>query len=251
MKQGGTRIWANNHEHQPMVSIIIVTFNASKYLDECLQSIFKQSFTDYELIIKDGSSTDGTLAILEKYQQQITYWESSPDQGIYDAMNQAVKLTRGRWIYFLGADDRLLEGFSTMCQQLQQPDTLYYGNCMSDKGLLGGQYSAYKIAKYAICQQALFYPKVVFQKYQYHTQYHVYADYALNLQCWGDKAIIKNYFPISVAWYTLTGYSAVAQDNLFKQHKPLLIKQSMGWLMYLRFLYKRRKEQRRPGSNFY
>lgn len=251
MKQGGIQITTTNDERQPVVSIIVVTFNAGQYLEECLQSVFKQKFTNYELIIKDGGSTDNTLSIIETHQQQITYWESTPDNGIYDAMNQAVKLAHGQWIYFLGADDRLLESFSTMCQQLKQPNTLYYGDCMSDKGILGGEYSSYKIAKYAICQQALFYPKLVFEKYLYNTQYNVYADYALNLQCWGDKAIIKKYLPITVAWYTLTGYSAVAKDELFKQHKPMLIKKSMGWLMYLRFLYKRRKEQRRPGSNFY
>ncbi|MFD1257152.1 glycosyltransferase family 2 protein [Mucilaginibacter terrae] len=236
---------------RPKVSIIIVTYNAGVYLSECLLSILQQKFTEYEIIIKDGGSTDDTLAIIKNNEHYLAWFESKPDSGIYDAMNQAIKMAKGKWIYFLGADDRLLDGFSEMCEHLHHDNTLYYGNCISDSSILGGIYSAYRIAKYAICHQAIFYPARVFEKYSYNTKYRVYADYALNLQCWGDNSIKKEYLNIDIAWYNLTGFSAVAADELFKQDKPKLIKDSMGWLMYLRFLYKRGKEQSRPGSNFY
>jgi len=82
-------------------------------------------------------------------------------------------------------------------------------------------------------------------------RYKVYADYALNLQVWGDSTFKKHHYPIKVVWYDLGGYSATNIDELFKKEKPMLIKQSMGLLMYLRFLYKRRKEQSNPESNFF
>lgn len=251
MRAGGTGKTIDGLSDQPVLSIIIVTFNAAVHLEECLLSIIRQNLKGVELVVKDGGSTDATLSLIEKYHTCISYWETSEDKGIYDAMNIAVSKARGKWIYFLGADDRLLEDFHLMCHKLQQENTLYYGDCVSEKGILGGEYSSYKVAKYAICQQALFYPASVFKKYRYHTGYKVYADYALNLQCWGDKGIKKQYYPLKVAWYNLSGFSSVANDDLFKVEKPLLIKKSMGWLMYLRFLYKRRKEQRKPGSNFY
>jgi len=251
MIAGGTGKTINGQSNKAVLSVLIVTFNAGAYLEDCLLSVIKQHFGEIELIIKDGGSTDGTLSIVRQFEKHIAYWESSADKGIYDAMNIAVTKARGKWIYFLGADDWLLDDFSPMCHKLQHEHTLYYGDCVSEKGILGGEYSAYKIAKYAICQQALFYPAPVFKKYQYDTTYKVFADYALNLQCWGDQGIKKQYYPLKVAWYNLFGFSSVANDDWFKQQKPLLIRKSMGWLMYLRFLYKRRKEQRRPGSNFY
>lgn len=236
---------------QPLVSIIIVTLNAGKYLRECLDSVINQSYKHFEIIIKDGQSTDDTLNIVADYKEYVSNFSSSKDRGIYDAMNQAVKQATGKWIYFLGSDDKLLTGFSQVCEQLIQEKTLYYGNCITENGTFGGKYSAYKLAKYSVCQQAILYPARVFQKYQYSLQYPVFADYALNLQCWGDREFKKEYIDVDICWYNLTGFSATSKDELFKHDKPQIIKQSMGWLMYIRFLYKRRKEQRRPGSNFY
>lgn len=89
----------------PKVSIIIATFNADKYLNDCLDSITRQSLADYELIVIDGGSTDSTVAILEARKQEIAAWRSEPDRGIYDAWNKGLAHARGDWICFLGADD--------------------------------------------------------------------------------------------------------------------------------------------------
>lgn len=244
----------HNHQDkpkQPLVSIIIATYNAANHLPACLNSIITQHYTALELIIVDGGSTDGTLTVIEQYKQYIAKWLSEPDRGIYDALNKGTGMATGQWMYFLGADDRLLPGFSQLAEQLKNTDTIYYGNTTANGPLFTGRFSAYRLAKYVINHQAILYPAKVFHKYQYNLKYKVYADYALNLQCWGDKAFRKIYINIDIAWYSLTGFSAVSNDEPFKQDKPQIIRQSMGWLMYIRFLYKRRKEQRRPGSNFY
>ena len=70
-----------------------------------LKSVFAQDFAEWELLIVDGGSTDGTLAIIEQHADQIAYWHSHPDKGIYDAWNQALALARGEYVGFLGADD--------------------------------------------------------------------------------------------------------------------------------------------------
>jgi len=235
----------------PLVSIIVVTFNAGKYLKDCLDSILKQAPKDIEIIIKDGGSTDDTASIVKVYEQHISIYESIPDAGIYDAMNRAVKLAHGKWIYFLGADDRLESGFSAMCNQLKDNSTIYYGDCITDKGFFGGRFSAYKLTKSFMCQQAIFYPAVVFEKYSYDVRFPVYADLALNLKCWGDDEIKKQYHPLTIAWYNLTGFSSAPKDDLFKQEKQSLIKANFPKVVYLRYLYKRWKEQRKPGSDFY
>jgi glycosyltransferase involved in cell wall biosynthesis len=249
-----TLLMENNNQDQsiaPLISIIIPTFNSADVLKDCLLSVINQQEKKLEIIIIDGGSTDGTQTILKEYQKHIACMVSEPDNGIYDAMNKGVKKAGGRWLYFMGADDRLLPGFSEMAGLLKDEDTLYYGDVASDGDMLQGAFSAYRLAKYCINHQTLFYPAKVFKKYNYSSKYKVYADYALNIQCWGDRTIKKQHYPIKVVWYNLTGFSATTHDDLFKHEKPMLIKQSMGWLMYLRFLYKRYKEQSKPGSNFY
>jgi len=91
----------------PLITIIIAVYNGSDTLERCLESIAKQSFREFELILMDGGSTDGTLSIIEAYSDQVTYWESAADRGIYHAWNKALAHAQGEWVLFLGADDRL------------------------------------------------------------------------------------------------------------------------------------------------
>ena len=240
-----------HNTHKPLLSIIIPTFNAASVLKDCLLSITDQQEKNVELIVIDGGSTDDTLSLLKEFEQHITFWVSEPDNGIYDAMNKGIAKATGRWLYFMGADDRLLPGFSEMTALLKDENTLYYGDVSATSEMLNVPFSKYRLAKYCMNHQTEFYPAVVFKKYSYNMRYKIYADYALNLQCWGDDAIRKQYYPIKVVWYNLTGISSTLNDELFKKEKPELIRQSMGWLMYLRFLLKRRKEQGKPGSNFF
>lgn len=237
--------------HQPLISIIIPTFNAAGVLRECLLSIIKQPEKNIELIVMDGGSTDGTLSLIKEFESDITYWVSEPDRGIYDAMNKGIAKATGKWFYFLGADDRLLPGFSEMTALLKNEQTLYYGDVAADNEMLNGPFSKYRLAKYCMNHQTEFYPALAFKKYSYNLRYKIYADYALNLQCWGDDAIKKQHYSIKVVWYNLTGISSIQNDELFKKEKPALIKQSMGLIIYLRYLLKRSKEQNKPGSNFF
>ena len=91
----------------PKISIVIAVLNQKQYLQKAIASVVNQDFTDYELIIVDGKSTDGTLDIIRKYESKISYWESAEDKNVYDAMNKAIAKTNGDWLYFLGADDEI------------------------------------------------------------------------------------------------------------------------------------------------
>jgi glycosyltransferase involved in cell wall biosynthesis len=85
----------------PKISIITVTFNAGLSLEQTINSVAEQSYKNIEYIIVDGGSTDGTIDLLKKYNGQIAQWISEPDRGVYDAMNKAVTMATGNWIYFL------------------------------------------------------------------------------------------------------------------------------------------------------
>jgi len=90
------------------VSVIISVLNAKKVLENCIISILNQDYKDFELIIIDGGSIDGTVEILKNYSDKISYWISEKDAGIYNAWNKALAKASGEWICFIGSDDILL-----------------------------------------------------------------------------------------------------------------------------------------------
>ena len=92
------------------ISIIIATFNSERYLERCLKSVVRQKGENIQLIIVDNASTDGTLKLLNQFQEYIDFLISERDDGIYDAWNKGLKVSEGEWIMFLGSDDILLEG---------------------------------------------------------------------------------------------------------------------------------------------
>lgn len=90
----------------PLISIITVTYNAAQTVKATMRSVAAQTATDYEHLVVDGVSTDGTLSVVNRLKTERTYVESSPDHGIYDAMNKGIGLSRGRYLIFLNAGDR-------------------------------------------------------------------------------------------------------------------------------------------------
>lgn len=108
--EGGRRTIAsakNGAKPAPRISVITSTFQAAAYLPQAAASIRAQDFNDFEWIVIDGGSTDGTLDVLRKNEDVIDYWISESDKGIYDAWNKGIHQARGAWILFLGADDHL------------------------------------------------------------------------------------------------------------------------------------------------
>lgn len=89
------------------ISIIIATWNAAKTLRTCLDSIVPQLNNDVELILVDGGSKDETNEIIDSYGDKVSVHISEPDKGIYDAWNKGVKVAKGDWVMFVGADDCL------------------------------------------------------------------------------------------------------------------------------------------------
>ncbi len=87
------------------ITIITVTFNSGKYLEEAINSVIRQTYNNIEYIIIDGGSNDDTLSIIEKYKKYISYYISEKDNGIYDAMNKGILASTGDIIGFLNSDD--------------------------------------------------------------------------------------------------------------------------------------------------
>ena len=95
----------------PFFSVIVATRNVSPCLGDCLESLGAQTFRDFEVVIQDALSDDGTLAVAEAMRATLPrlHVESARDTGLYDAWNKAVVRASGEWVLFLGADDRLVD----------------------------------------------------------------------------------------------------------------------------------------------
>jgi glycosyltransferase involved in cell wall biosynthesis len=233
----------------PLISVITVAYNAAKHITICIESVKEQSFKNIEHIVIDGASTDGTLDILKAHDNDITYWRSEKDKGIYDAMNKAVKFARGQWFLFLGADDKLLPGFSEMAQLLTDPACIYYGDFVFETmRKAGGEFDAYRFSKACICHQNIYYPKLVFERYRYDEKYPINADYHLNLKLWADKAIRFEYHPIIIAMFSSAGVSSTKVDKAFEKDKKKNIRKYLGTLVYYRYLLKEFRKKVKPAK---
>jgi len=87
------------------ISVVTVTKNSEKFLEENLQSLENQTYKNFEHIIIDGKSTDKTVDIIKKYSNQIDYWKSEKDSGLYEAMNKGINRSTGDIIGILNSDD--------------------------------------------------------------------------------------------------------------------------------------------------
>ncbi len=85
------------------ISIITATFNCVDEIEMSIQSVLEQDYPNIEYIVIDGASTDGTVDIIKKYSDKLSYWVSEPDNGLYYAMNKGIEVATGEWIYIYNA----------------------------------------------------------------------------------------------------------------------------------------------------
>lgn len=92
-------------EEQLKISIVTVSYNAVKTIEQTIKSVINQTYSNIEYIVVDGGSTDGTVDIIRKYEDRIAYWVSEPDGGIFDAMNKGIKIATGEVVGIINSDD--------------------------------------------------------------------------------------------------------------------------------------------------
>lgn len=219
----------------PNISIITVCFNAEKTIEATILSVINQKYSKHEFIIIDGKSPDATLNTVNRYSEHINVIISEPDNGIYDAMNKGIKLAKGDWIYFLGADDQLfdsniLESVSTVLTSTKA--AIVYGNVLKTPSQItyDGRFNAFKMIYKNICHQAIFYNKSVFDKMGlFDTKYSINADWEFNFKCLLSNQIKFQYIPFTIAYFNEEGASGNIEDKAYEIRRKDFIQQLPLW----------------------
>ena len=113
------------------LSIITINLNNFAGLQKTMQSVFEQTFTDYEYIIIDGGSTDGSEEFIKKHENKLAYWVSEKDKGIFNAMNKGLIKSKGKYILILNSGDLLIDNNSLqiLFEKGENADIIY-GDCI-------------------------------------------------------------------------------------------------------------------------
>lgn len=125
----------------PKLSIITINLNNLQGLQKTMESVFAQTFTDYEYIIIDGGSTDGSKEYIEQHAEKMAYWVSENDGGIFNAMNKGIRKCKGEYLLFLNSGDYLLDSTVTsdVFNHALKSDIIY-GNVIWKPILYNGNY---------------------------------------------------------------------------------------------------------------
>lgn len=213
---------------QPEISILVVCLNAGVKLKDTLESVRKQEYRNYELIVKDGLSTDGSIEYVRETAKDFPALRiiEKQDKGIYDAMNQAVSEALGKYIYFLNCgdilyDEHVLENVHRLIEANPSEAGIYYGNIYER---LTGQVvasnpkiDAFGCYRNVPCHQACFYDRKLLISHPFETKYRVRADYEQFVWCFFTKDIAGGvsfvYGDILIADYEGGGFSETKQNR--------------------------------------
>jgi hypothetical protein len=225
---GGRENLAMSHE-VPFFSIIIPTFNSSLLIYKAINSLLKQKFKDFEVVIVDGLSSDNTIPYILSQTAGDSRFKvfSQKDLGIYDAMNIGLKKARGKWVYYLGSDDEFYSS-STLFDVMEfvnksgQGYGMVYGNVMvkgdvkwaKDGTIYDGEFTSSKIKTKNICHQAIFYNRELkLTCDDYNLKYKLCADWDMNLKVWAKYGGV--YLNKIVAIFHAGGVSTTGSDPEF------------------------------------
>ena len=112
----------------PKISIITINYNNKEGLERTFKSVFSQTYKQFEYLVIDGGSNDGSKELIEKHAEEINYWVSEPDQGIYNAMNKGIKVATGEYVFFLNSGDVFLKSDSLEIASIEvhTEDIIYF-----------------------------------------------------------------------------------------------------------------------------
>ena len=211
------------------ISIIVVCLNPGSKLIETMESIRSQSFQDYEVVVKDGFSKDGSIDGLKTWLQDSgtvmadrVHIHQLQDKSIYEAMNQACGLAEGEYFYFLNCGDHFYQkdSLERMAAEMDKHPSgrLFYGNvydALRESVVQSNpKMDAFACYRNVPCHQACIYHRSLFAEHGYKPEYRVRADYEHFLWCFFEKKIKPVYVPVALALYEGGGFSETEASRI-------------------------------------
>lgn len=217
------------------ISIVTVSYNAEKTIEQTIKSVISQDYDNLEYIVIDGASADGTLDIIHKYENNISYWASEPDYGVYDAMNKGLSCCSGDIVAFLNSDDRYVDGairyIAEFFENHKETEVLCCEVLINREGNVVSHYNAWE--KYPeklregvmmYCHQGIFAKKSCFEKYGFFdSQYRIAADYAWLLNLYNHNVGIT-YSPEIVAEFRYGGLCTTEHFSTADEVQSIAVK---------------------------
>ena len=215
-------------------SIITVNFNNKEGLRKTIESVIHQTFRDFEYIVIDGGSTDGSVDVLKDYDAQIDYWVSEPDGGIYQGMNKGIKKATGEYLNFMNSGDCFYNNdvLAKIANSNFDADLIigkdYWYNPKTGKDfatILPRKLDMYTFYKGSLPHQSTFFKRVLFSKTQYDETLRVVSDWKFYI-----KTIIED--GCSVCYYKdvicrkdpIDGVGYLYAENANKEKKEFITK---------------------------
>ena len=208
-------------------SIVTINYNNAEGLRRTIQSVVSQTFVDYEYVIIDGGSTDGSVDVIKEYENKISYWVSEKDGGIYNAMNKGVKVAHGEYLIFMNSGDvfysnRVLEEIEFS----QRIDDIIVGRVLTDDGnefmYQPQQLTMYFLYSSTIPHQGAFIKRKLLEKYPYDETLKITSDWKFFV----DAIIFENcsvgFVDIVVSKFDVDGVSTTHPEKTWNEKLEVL-----------------------------
>lgn len=215
-------------------SIIVVTLNAGEKLIKTVESILGQDYDNYEIIVKDGQSSDDSVKRLESLNCEKINIKSQKDTGIYDAMNQGIEFAAGEYVYFLNCgdyfnSDTVLSTIDSVVNEYEEGKRpgIIYGNIIQrttgQQVMSNPKIDAFACYRNVPCHQTSFFRRELVSEHNFRTEYKIRADYEQFLWCFFEKKTPMRYVDYTIVDYEGDGFSETKKNLKLskKEHKDI------------------------------
>jgi glycosyltransferase involved in cell wall biosynthesis len=228
----------------PRLSIVTVSLNDAAGLERTIESVAGQSFRNLEFIVIDGGSLDESRKVIESNANQIDYWVSEPDAGIYAAMNKGLRVARGEYVHFLNSGDRIFspETLERIFAHGSYGEDLLYGDTVRPNS--SGEtwecrhpdvMTVATFWGFGVCQQAIFYKRELFDVLgQFDESFRIAGDWEFNLRALMASRSTRH-LPFPVVHYQGGGISAT-QPDLSEIEKEAILRRHLPDAVYRDYL---------------
>ena len=209
------------------LSIITINLNNIDGLNRTIKSVIEQSYTEYEYIIIDGASTDGSIELIKQFSDNITYWKSESDKGIYNAMNKGIQKATGDYCYFLNSGDTFYNK-SVLEEIMKIPiigDIVCFDAIVNegDKNSLvkaSVDISFYMFYTHTILHQSAFIQRSLFEKYGlYNEQLRIVSDWEFFIKVLFLYGATYQSVSIILSVFDTTGLSSIPANFLVSKEE--------------------------------